>query len=48
MSGIAYANAQAAIVTAIRDAERDFGIGARLIPSIDREQDPDEAVAIVE
>ncbi|MBR8433407.1 adenosine deaminase [Burkholderia cenocepacia] len=48
VSGIAYADAQAAIVTAIRDAARDFGIGARLIPSIDREQDPDEAVEIVE
>ncbi|MBR7955464.1 adenosine deaminase [Burkholderia cenocepacia] len=48
VSGIAYPDAQAAIVTAIRDAARDFGIGARLIPSIDREQDPDEAVAIVE
>ncbi|WP_338862174.1 adenosine deaminase [Mycetohabitans rhizoxinica] len=48
VSGIGYAQAQAAIVAAIRDAARDFGISARLIPSIDREQDPDEAVQIVE
>ncbi|MBU9178626.1 adenosine deaminase [Burkholderia gladioli] len=48
VSGIAYADAQAAIVTAIRDAARDFGISARLIPSIDREADPDEAVQMVD
>jgi adenine deaminase len=48
VSKIAYPDAQAAIVTAIRDAARDFGISARLIPSIDREADPDEAVAVVE
>jgi adenine deaminase len=48
ISKIAYGDAQAAIVTAIRDAARDFGISARLIPSIDREADPDEAVALVE
>ncbi len=48
VSKIPYADAQAAIVTAIRDAARDFGISARLIPSIDREADPDEAVALVD
>lgn len=48
VSKIAYADAQAAIVAAIRDAARDFGISARLIPSIDREADPDEAVQVVE
>jgi adenine deaminase len=48
VSKIAYGDAQAAIVTAIRDAARDFGVSARLIPSIDREADPDEAVALVE
>lgn len=48
VSRIQYADAQAAIVAAIRDAARDFGISARLIPSIDREADPDEAVAMVE
>lgn len=48
VSKIAYPDAQAAIVTAIRDAARDFGVSARLIPSIDREADPDEAVEMVE
>ncbi|MFP6561780.1 adenosine deaminase [Paraburkholderia sp. B3] len=48
VSKIAYGDAQAAIVMAIRDAARDFAISARLIPSIDREADPDEAVALVE
>jgi adenosine deaminase len=48
VSKIAYGDAQAAIVAAIRDAARDFGLSARLIPSIDREADPDEAVALVE
>ena len=48
VSKIAYPDAQAALVTAIRDAARDFGITARLIPSIDREASPDEAVAMVE
>lgn len=48
VSKIAYNDAQAAIVTAIRDAARDFGVSARLIPSIDREADPEEAVALVE
>ena len=47
VSKIAYADAQAAIVTAIRDAARDFRISARLIPSIDREANPDEAVQVV-
>jgi len=48
VSKIEYADAQAAIVTGIRDAARDFGISARLIPSIDREADPDEAVTMVD
>jgi adenosine deaminase len=48
VSKIPYPDAQAALVTAIRDAARDFGITARLIPSIDREASPDEAVAMVE
>ena len=47
-SGIPYAKAQDAIVAAIRDAERDHGIVGRLIPSIDREADPSEAVEMVE
>jgi adenosine deaminase len=48
VSRIAYPEAQAALVQAIRDAARDFGISALLIPSIDREADPDEAVEMVE
>ncbi len=48
VSGISYASAQAAIVLAIRDALRDFGVIGRLLPSIDREASPDEAVAMVE
>ncbi|MGC7405307.1 adenosine deaminase family protein [Pandoraea pneumonica] len=47
-SGIPYVDAQDAIVAAIRDAERDHGIAGRLVPSIDREADPREAVEMVE
>lgn len=48
VSKIEYSDAQAGIIKAIRDARRDFGISALLIPSIDREADPDEAVTMVE
>jgi len=48
VSRIAYPEAQAALVQAIRDARRDFGISGLLIPSIDREADPDEAVEMVD
>lgn len=48
VSRIPYANAQAAIVRAIRDAETDLAIVSRLIPSIDREADPAAAVEMVE
>jgi adenosine deaminase len=48
ISKISYPDAQAAFVRAIRDAARDFRISALLIPSIDREADPDEAVEMVE
>lgn len=48
VSRIPYALAQAAIVRAIRDAQTDLAIVARLIPSIDREADPAEAVEMVE
>jgi adenosine deaminase len=48
VSGIPYAAAQAAIVRAIHDAEADFGIISRLIPSIDREADPEDAVEMVD
>lgn len=47
-SRIPYAQAQAAIVRAIHTAQADFGITSRLIPSIDREADPSEAVEMVE
>lgn len=48
VSGIPYADAQDAIVRAIVDAEREIGIIGRLIPSIDREASPEEAVAMVQ
>lgn len=47
-SGIPYADAQGAIVRAIHAAQVDFGIVARLIPSIDREASPADAVEMVE
>ena len=48
ISRIPYGQAQGAIVRAIRDAEKDLSITARLIPSIDREAAPREAVEMVE
>jgi adenosine deaminase len=48
VSGLSYRTAQDAIVAAIHDAQRDCGIIGRLVPSIDREADPAEAVAMVE
>ena len=48
VSGIRYEAAQDAIVAAIRDAQRDFGVIGRLIPSIDREAPPEEALQMVE
>jgi adenosine deaminase len=47
-SGLPYPTLQAAILDGMRDAARDFGISALLIPSIDREAAPDDAVAMVE
>lgn len=47
-TGLAYREVQAGILTGMRDAARDFGIGSLLIPSIDREADPSEAVEMVE
>jgi adenosine deaminase len=47
-SGISYTQAQAAMVQAMRAARADFGITSQMIPSIDREADPAEAVAMVE
>ena len=48
VSGIRYEAAQDAIVAAIRDARRDFGVIGRLIPSFDREAPPEEALQMVE
>lgn len=48
VSHIPYDRALDAIVAAMRDAARDFGILSRLIPSIDREADPEAAVEMVE
>lgn len=48
VSGLSYRAALEAIVAAIHDAQRDCGITGRLIPSIDREADPSEAIAMVE
>ncbi len=46
-SGLAYPEAQAAIVRAIHDAERQHGIVGRLVPAIDREADPAAALEMV-
>jgi adenosine deaminase len=48
VSGIPYAQAQDAIVHAIRDAQAQFGIQGRLIAAIDREASPEAAVEMVE
>jgi adenosine deaminase len=47
-SGMSYALAQAAIVRAIHDAQTDCGIVGRLVPAIDREASPQEAVQMVQ
>jgi adenosine deaminase len=47
-SGIPYAQAQAAIVRAIADAQADCGIIGRLVPAIDREATPAEALEMVQ
>lgn len=47
-SGIAYPDAQDAIVRAIHDAQRDFSIQGRLIAAIDREASPEAAVEMVD
>ena len=46
-SGMAYGDAQAAIVRAIDDAAQHHGILGRLIPSIDREASPEAATDMV-
>ncbi len=47
-SGIPYVQAQAAIVRAIADARADCGIIGRLVPAIDREATPAEALQMVQ
>jgi adenosine deaminase len=47
-SGIDYAMAQGAIVRAIHDAQRQFGITGRLIAAVDREASPEAAVEMVQ
>jgi adenosine deaminase len=48
VSGIPYGQAQAAIVQAIADAQADCGIVGRLVPAIDREASPGEALEMVQ
>ncbi len=47
-SGMSFASAQSAIVRGIHDAQKDRGIIARLVPSIDREASPQDAVEMVQ
>ncbi|MEP6791021.1 MAG: adenosine deaminase [Ramlibacter sp.] len=46
-SGIPYGQAQAGILRAVADAQTDFGITGQLIPSIDREASPADALEMV-
>ncbi len=48
LAGVPYRIAQDSILEGFRDAEQDFGIIGRLIPSIDRESSPARAVEMVE
>jgi adenine deaminase len=47
-SGIAYRDGLAAIVEAMHEAEQTLGISSRLIPAIDREGTPQEALEMVQ
>lgn len=47
-SGISYRDGADAILAAFDDAKHDHGVSALLIPSIDREGTPEEAVEMVE
>jgi adenosine deaminase len=47
-TGLRYSDMQAAIVAGMREAETDCGITSLLIPSIDREASPGEALMMVE
>ena len=44
---LSYAELQGAVLAGMADAERDFGIASNLIPSIDREAPPEDAVRMV-
>ncbi len=46
-SGMSYSQAQGGMVRAIHDAHKDFGIIGRLVPAIDREASPQEALEMV-
>jgi adenosine deaminase len=46
-SGLSYAQVQAAILAGAADAQVDFGVRGRLLPSIDREAAPEEALEMV-
>ena len=45
---VGYAEAADGMIAGLRDAERDFGITGRLIPSIDRESSPELGFEMVE
>jgi len=47
-SGIAYRDGQRAIVEALHEAERTLGIVGRLVPAIDREASPRDALEMVQ
>ncbi|NML46676.1 adenosine deaminase [Ramlibacter sp. G-1-2-2] len=47
-SGIAYPQAQAAILRAVEDAQQDFGITGRMIAAIDREAPAADALEMVQ
>jgi len=47
-SGIAYRDGLVAIAEAMREAEREHGITSRLVPAIDREGTPAEALEMVQ
>ncbi len=46
--GIPFKTAMDGLIDGIHDAEKDFGIECRLIPSVDREKSPEIAVEMVE
>ena len=46
-TGLSYGELQAAVLAGMADAERDFGISSVLIPSIDREAPPEDALEMV-